>query len=113
MFETWKEYPFNQNYEVSTFGNVRNKKGVMLKPRLSPDGYYRLNLNRKGVKTTETVHRMVMYTFNLIDGARFLTVDHLDSDRLNNRFDNLEWVSMRDNVTRKLVRKALNKEVTN
>ena len=109
MIEQWKPYPFNNNYEVSDFGRVRNKKGLVLKQQVNPDGYYKLNLNRNSKKTTEKVHRMVMYTFCWSDEAKYLTVDHLDCDKLNNRLDNLEWVTMRDNVTRKMVRKALEK----
>lgn len=56
MQEIWKKYPFNANYEVSTRGRVRNKKGLILKLQLSQDGYYKLNLNLKSKKTTEKIH---------------------------------------------------------
>ena len=110
MNEIWKEYPFNSNYEVSTHGRVRNKKGLILKLQLNSDGYYKLNLNWHSKKTTEKVHRMVMYTFAWREDARYLTVDHLDNNKINNQLYNLEWVEMRDNITRKLVRKILERE---
>ena len=107
MNEVWKEYPFNDNYEVSTWGRVRNKSGLILKLQLRKDGYYKINLNRKSKKTTEKIHRMVMYTFKPREDAKYLTVDHLDGNSKNNKLDNLDWVTMQDNVTRKLVRDAL------
>lgn len=44
------------------------------------------------------VHRLVASTFleNLMDTN--MTVNHIDGNRLNNKIDNLEWLSLKDNI---------------
>ena len=44
--ETWIAIKQNNNYEISNFGNVRNKKTQrILKPAISNKGYYLSNVD--------------------------------------------------------------------
>ena len=43
------------------------------------------------------VHRIVMEAFK---GKSDLTVDHIDGNKLNNSLDNLEYVTIQENVKR-------------
>ena len=105
--EIWskiKDYP---NYEVSSLGRVMNvKTGRILKPGIhKPNNYLIVRLcNDKGIKSF-FVHRLVAEAF-ILNPENLKTVDHIDSNKLNNNVDNLQWLSLADNV-----RKANNKRV--
>lgn len=65
---------------------------------LDKDGYSRLSYrNNDGKCCGIAIHRLVAKTFiPKIDGKDI--VNHIDNDRLNNRVDNLEWVTAKENV---------------
>jgi hypothetical protein len=94
--ETWRPIKgFEKLYEVSTLGNISNYRKI-LKPQLINSGYYRIMLAINGIKYYYLVHRIVAETF--IDNPKKLReVNHIDGDKLNNTFINLEWVSSKDN----------------
>lgn len=92
MKEIWK--PINienfNHYEVSTFGRIRNKNGLIMKQRLGSNGYLIIDLHSKGISKTFSVHRIVAITF--IPNPNNLTeVNHKDENIQNPRVDNLEW----------------------
>lgn len=97
--EQWKTIPFEQNYEVSTYGNVRNKETLKVK-RLRKDsqGYLRVTLYPSG--KTYSVHRLVALTWLESSYEEGLQVDHLNAIKTDNRVENLEWVTLRENLRR-------------
>lgn len=87
--EIWKPCPEYENiYEVSNLGNVRNKKtGRLRAPRSNGYGYMAVELWNKTPKN-KYVHRLVAGAFlGEIDGYQ---VNHLDGDKANNNLWNLE-----------------------
>ena len=58
----FKEIPNYENYEISKCGIVR-KNGEILKQRLDKDKRPRINLSKKGVKTTFNINQLVNKTF--------------------------------------------------
>ena len=62
--EIWKTINDYPNYDVSSFGNIRNNKtNKVLKPALNASGYYRCTLvNNLGNKTI-TIHKLVAICF--------------------------------------------------
>ena len=44
-------------------------------------------------------HRLILATFNPIEGWEQLEVNHINGDKLDNRLENLEWVSTQENIT--------------
>lgn len=105
--ELWKTIKNFERYEVSNFGNVKNKvTGRILNPTTSHQGYLYVTLcNKEGHKKFK-VHRLVAEAF--IDNSEGLeTVDHIDNNKLNNNALNLQWLTIADNV-----RKANNKSVS-
>lgn len=100
--EQWKTFPGDERYSVSNWGRIRNnKKGVIVKGSLGNHGYWQFRLGRYGkVKLT---HRMVAETFigPPPDSTRIF-INHKDGDRVNNRADNLEWVTCKENSTHAL-----------
>jgi hypothetical protein len=89
--EFWKTIDNFPNYDVSTFGNIRNNKtNKLLKPAFNSSGYYRCTLlNNLGNKTI-TIHKLVAICFiENIDNKP--TVNHKDRNKINNNVNNLEW----------------------
>lgn len=77
----------------------RHWKDRILKQKISnKDRCCRVDLWRNGKHKTILVHRLVATTFleDLIDTD--ITVNHKDGNRLNNKIDNLEWLSLGDNI---------------
>ena len=106
--EIWKqieEEEFN-SYSVSNFGRVRNKNGKILKPQLIC-GYLYCVFRRKNKKTTSRrINRLVALAF--CDGYKDgYVANHIDHNRLNNRADNLEWCTQKENTNTRLFKKHL------
>lgn len=60
--EQWKNIIEASNYEVSNFGNVRNKTTLqILKGRISKNGYYQVSIkmNDTGKFSNRYIHRLV------------------------------------------------------
>lgn len=95
-------YFISENGKVYDF--LREK---FLKPFLHHTGYYYISLTldpkyvAKGKKSSTTVqiHRLVAWQF--VDNPNNNpVVDHLDGDKFNNHYTNLEWVTIAENVRR-------------
>ena len=101
--EEWRNLEFigYPNYEVSNFGEVRSLSyGLMSDNRVSKQGYKRVRLYANGKKKEILVHRLVALAF--VDNPNkeeWNVVNHKDENKLNNRFDNLEWCTNEYNVT--------------
>lgn len=97
----------NGLYEVSNLGNVRRlrfingkhnfKRIKMCKQTLNTWGYMTVNLSKNGKSNTKRVHRLVAVTFI---GESKLQIDHIDGNKLNNKLDNLEYVTPKENTQR-------------
>jgi hypothetical protein len=83
--------PYDELYEVSVEGQVRNRKtGLVLKPWLSGQNrYYAVEIYGK----TTNVHRLVALCFLPRIQRPKDQVDHLNRDRSDNRASNLQWKS--------------------
>lgn len=90
--EVWKPvsplFPKAHGYDISSFGRIKSKTGNVLKGYMVSTGYMHVKL----FETHFSVHRLVAYTF-LKNNDLSLCVNHLDSNRCNNRLDNLEICS--------------------
>lgn len=94
MIEIWKRY--DERYEVSSFGNVRNENGV-LKLSVNVHGYYICKINSK----VKIVHQLVAICFlDHVPCGMKIVVDHVDNNKLNNRVDNLQLTSNRLNCSK-------------
>ena len=108
--EEWRDIKdFEGLYQVSNYGRVKScdrfKKHysknveipcIIRKLGLDNDGYYILALNKVGKKYTKKVHRLVAEAF-IAKSSNFLVVNHLDCNPKNNRVDNLEWCTIKEN----------------
>lgn len=97
--ENWKIIPFEDNYEVSDKGNVRNRDSGHVKSlRYDRYGYLRVTLYPSG--KTYTVHKLVAKVWLKDTYEEGLQVDHLNAIRDDNRVLNLEWVTLDENQRR-------------
>ena len=99
--EYWKPFPEDPftEYSGSSLGRVRNDRtGRILKPGLDTSGYKYVILNFNGQKKNIKVHRLVLRCFNQVENFNKLTVNHKDGNHLNNRLDNLEWMTFDENI---------------
>lgn len=98
--ESWKEIEgYGGRYQISNCGRVWNVvTQSMMKQQLKKTGYYSINLMKPNKKiVTERVHRLVaLYFCNKPDGCN--VVNHLDSDKTNNKAENLEWTTVSGNT---------------
>ena len=89
----------DDQYSVNTDGIVFSLKGNKkeLKGKITNSGYREVILSHKGVKHYFLVHRLVALTF-IENKYNARTVNHKDGNKLNNKLDNLEWMSDSDNL---------------
>jgi len=115
MIEEWKSVVgYEGLYEVSSLGNVRSldrmsnggrwgnymKQGKPLIPQSRPNGYKMVTLMAgQGSQKCASIHRIVAEAF-IGPPSNGMVVDHLNGERSDNRLENLEYVSMRENICR-------------
>ena len=108
-----KEY---KGYKISEDGRVFNKKGDKeLSYVLNHKGYKRVELYYEGKRRKYFIHRLVAMLY-VENPSNKNQVNHINGDKLNNSYTNLEWVTNRENSeharNNNLVRgRSLDKEV--
>lgn len=107
MQEIWKDIKdFEEMYQVSNLGRVRSvdrfdnmgrlRKGNIKTIRDNGHGYFSVQMYRDNKSNVRYVHRLVAQTF-LDNPDNKPEVHHIDSDRSNNKLDNLQWVTSKEN----------------
>lgn len=102
--ELWKPLEEYRGIEVSSIGRIRKAANKRRKERIltmfpkDRDGYYRCSVQRlDGTWTSQPVHRLVAKAFIPNTGNK-QAVNHIDGNRINNKIENLEWVTPKENV---------------
>ena len=95
----WKDISQNNRYEVSDTGIIRRKDNKNVLSGCIASGYRSVKLTfDNGKQQRFYVHRLVAQHFIPNDDPKHKTfVNHKDGNKLNNKVDNLEWVSPREN----------------
>ena len=109
--EIFKECPLDSNLLVSNMGRYewKDKSNKFWYGHLTPTGYRKIRI--RGIE--QMVHRVVMITFNPIENYQNYTVDHINGIRSDNRLENLKWVSLKENISLMMIKRAdLNRELT-
>jgi hypothetical protein len=90
------------NYGVYPDGSIRNlKTNRVLKAHVKSDGYVRVSLSINSKTIKFYVHRLVAIAY-LDNPENLPCVNHLDNDKLNNCFYNLEWTTQKANIEHKV-----------
>lgn len=94
----WVKIKDFTNYSVSEHGDVRNDgTGRILAKPFDKDSCVRYHLYKNGKRYTLKAHRLVAKHFlNKVEGKEF--VNHIDENKQNNHFSNLEWCTTKENI---------------
>ena len=98
--EIWADISgFEDKYQASNLGRVRNRNGYILSIRIDSDGYCLVDLwvDRGTGRKTCKVHQLVLTAFKGVAPAGKDTVDHINGVRDDNAIDNLRWFSRANN----------------
>lgn len=90
------------DYYVSNQGHIFSKKsGRFLKYDLNSTGYRRVTLYLKNGKKRVFVHHLVAHYF-IAPRKDNLEVDHINRNRTDNRVENLQYLSKKDNLEKRV-----------
>lgn len=117
MIEEWKDIPgYEGLYEASTFGRIRTNGNKVTSNARYPERHWkqrimkqkfqsrctgkrdaRICLWKDGKEKTFLVARLIALTWcdGYVDG---MTVNHIDGNPENNCADNLEWMTLKENI---------------
>lgn len=93
--EVWKQIEEYNNYEVSSFGNVRNKNAGRILKVSKKGRYSSVGLSSNKPKTF-SVHQLVARAF-IPNPENKSQVNHKDKNGFNNNITNLEWATNKEN----------------
>lgn len=106
--EEFVEIECYPDYEISNYGNVRSLdrivfhpngnlrlKGKPIKMRVKNYGY--VSLTNNGVSNNFYIHRLVAIAF-LPNPELKPQVNHIDGNKFNNNYSNLEWCTAKENL---------------
>lgn len=105
--ECWKDIKnYEGKYQISNLGNIRSLKFInnriekakirLLKPQVR-NGYFVIHLSKHGKRKCYQVHRLVAQEF-IENPNNYTIVNHKDYNPKNNKVDNLEWCTQKQNV---------------
>lgn len=105
MTEIWKDIPnYKGIYQASNLGNVRSlnynrtRKTQLLKTRITNSGYISTSLQTNKKPKQFLIHQLVAMAFlgHVPDGMKKV-VNHINFNKSDNRVDNLEIITAREN----------------
>lgn len=124
--EIWKDIVgYEGLYQVSDMGRVRSldrkcwngsgwfiKKGRVLKPRFTKNGYCRVHLRVDNKAVDRYIHRLVAEAFipNL-DNKPY--IDHINTIKTDNRVENLRWATPEENMANPITKEKMCKNSEN
>lgn len=103
--EEWRDIEDFPEYKISNLGRVKSfkKNGErILKCSVCTTGYLQIILSNKDTRLTKKVHRIVAKTF-MPNPLNKPCINHIDSNRLNARLENLEWCTYKENIAHALL----------
>lgn len=109
----YQQVPFSNEYYVNIAGDVTSiyKYPNKLSQATDPKGYKKVMIRKNGKQFFALVHRLVAITF--LGESENKEVDHLDGDKANNKLENLEWVTSKENENRKMIRLGISQKGEN
>lgn len=109
--EIWKDIPDSDGYyQVSNLGRVKGLRRMIedcngRKLRVLPEyvckpqvnsGYYHIYVDYRGERIDKAIHRLVASAF-IPNPDNLPEVNHIDGNKLNNKYTNLEWCTRSEN----------------
>lgn len=101
---TFGDIKLDYPYYITNYGNLINKNGYRKNYTMS-GGYPSYKLSKNSVAKAFLSHVLVALFF--VDGKtkNKCIVNHIDENKINSKWDNLEWVTPSDNVKHSLHKK--------
>ena len=84
------------NYKCNEYRTISKPERIM-KPCTTKSGYKQVNLQKNKKTYGKLVHRLVAEAF-IENKNNKKCINHIDGDKLNNRVDNLEWCTYKENA---------------
>ena len=104
--EQYKDIPeYEGHYQISNLGNIkslkRNGERIMNPSIGKTKGYLRVNLFKESKRKSLYIHQLVAIAFlgHKPNGNK-LVVDHIDNNKTNNKLENLQVISSRENSSK-------------
>lgn len=113
--EIWKDVPdYEDYYQISNCGRVKSKdrivktvfgkgyrtvKGI-IKKNLFDGVYYSTSLSKNGKTKSIRIHLLMAITFLNHKPSRKLVVDHINNNQKDNRIENLQIITNRENSSK-------------
>jgi len=105
--EIWRDIKgYEGFFQISNKGRVKSlarvdRRGHRVKERIlkhhtSRNGYHRVGLNKNGKYPIKYIHRLISEAF-IPNPENKPQINHIDGNKLNNKIDNLEWVTSKQN----------------
>ena len=103
--EIWKTIDGYEDYQVSSLGNVKSlkwNKEKYLKGAIDNYGYISVVLLKDKRQKTFRVHKLIAIGFlnHIPDGTHKIVVDHINNVRTDNRVENLQLITNRENCSK-------------
>ncbi|MBO5138700.1 MAG: HNH endonuclease [Bacilli bacterium] len=109
--EDWKDIKgYEGYYQISSLGRVKsltrvvvckNKHKFTCREKIlklnTRNGYYVVNFQKEGLKRSFQIHRLVAIHF-INNPQNKPQVNHIDGNKKNNNVNNLEWVTIKENI---------------
>ena len=99
--EVWKDIVgYDGLYKISECGEVLNtKRNKLQKSYRHGRGYNRISLTSRGLQRNHYVHRLVGNAFlETPEHIGQTQINHIDGNKNNNHYSNLEWVTPSENM---------------
>lgn len=109
--EIWKVIPIAQKYEASNLGRIRRiSTGKIVSQQKCSNGqeYLSVRISADDKWRTLRVHRLVLMAFERLPLPRE-ECNHKDLNGANNRIDNLEWTTSRENTIHAFANRSINR----
>lgn len=107
--EIWKQIPIAHNYEASSLGRIRktvNGEKIVVRTfecKTTKGTYFHVSIRiNEGFYIRKPVHQLVCLAFHGYPpvGDKPYEPDHINTNKHDNRAENLEWVTRQENVLR-------------
>ena len=94
--EEWKELFVNEEFiKVSSEGRIMYHNGYISYGSSRGTGYLKFSIKAKSYQA----HDLICRAFKPLENYDFLITNHLDNNKTNNKINNLEWCTQKENMT--------------